>query len=456
MSVTGSDWRVHFNLPDQNGSMVAAGEFSIRDALLARVDALRTGHVATLSTFTFSGSSASAGAAGPILTAIDRALNTGATVRFIADSDVNIHSNFNGVHSLTSLAARPINPLILSRETNTALVMHHKFALFDYGPGQRWVFTGSANYTGGAGTFQWNVALEARNDVLYAAYAAEAAELLAGRFQGHPAKSHAHDKTTFFLTGSWSNGTARFSPPADSSSGGDNPVTDIRAAINGAAAEIVFALNKLTLPVIADALVQAADRGVLIHGSIPLSDAGPGGTSAAIYNQLNNPANYASTNRVHFVTPYSRADGSTLDAGEPDLVHAKYMVIDPWGERPIAILGSPNWTATALSNTNGNDENLLFIPHREISRMFYGQFRRMTGAFPHRSDFWCHFDRFTAAPRLTLWMTDTNIYRVEFATPSAGNPAWSTWIPAVTGHVGHLSFTASPDPSIWFRARREP
>lgn len=457
ISVTGSDWRIHFSLPDQSGSVVSPGEFAIREALLARIYALQSGQTGTLSTYTFSGNTASSGAAGPIITAITRALDTGATVRFIVDNAVNISSNFNGTNSLSSLAARPTNPLILSQETNTSVIMHNKFALFDLGPGNRWVFTGSWNYTGGASTFQWNIALEARNDALYAAYAAEASEMLAGRFHGDAAKSHAHDKVSFALEGSWSNGTARFSPPTNAAAGGDNPLTDIQAAISNASVEILFALNQVTLQTIANALTEAANRGISIHGVIPRSDADPGESSAAIYDFLNSPTNYTTTNRVHFLTPYSRADGSTLDAGEDDLVHAKYMVIDPWEARPLAILGSPNWTQQALVNTAGNDENLLIIRHRDIARMLYAHIQRMTGALTQRDDFWCSIAATSMSARLTVWMTDTNQYLIENASPVAPAPAWSTWQPTFTGRIGQLVFTNPPAASYeWYRVRRVP
>ena len=457
ITVTGSDWRVHFNLPDQNSSVVSGGEFAIRDALLARINDLRAGHTGTLSTYTFSGNTESSGAAGPILSAITRALNTGAVVRFIADDSVNITSNYNGTNSLSSLAARVTNPLVLVQETNTSLIMHNKFALFDQGPGNRWVFTGSWNYTGGASTFQWNVAVALRNDALYAAYASEAAEMLAGKFHGAPPKSRTHDKTSFSIAGSWSNALARFSPPPQSFAGGDHPMTDIQTAISNAQTEILFALNQITLQPAAQAIVDAANRGVLIHGVIPLSDAAPGESSSAIYSFLTNATNYSTTNRVNFITPYSKADSSATDTGQSDLVHAKYMVIDPWGDRPVTIMGSPNWTQQALTSTNGNDENILFIRHRDISRMFYAHFRMMTGAFATHTNFWCTTEPAAGGPRVNLWLTDTNRYTLESANAPGTNAIWSVWQPAITGRIGTVAFTnLSATTNQWFRSVRTP
>jgi phosphatidylserine/phosphatidylglycerophosphate/cardiolipin synthase-like enzyme len=458
ITVTGSDWQVHFNLPDQNFSVVSGSEFVIRDALLARINSLQSGQTGTLSTYTFSGNSASAGAAGPIISAITRALNTGAVVRFIADDDVSITNYFNATNSLASLAARATNPLVLVQETNTSLIMHNKFALFDQGPGNRWVFTGSWNYTGGASTIQWNVAVAVRNDALYAAFAREAAEMLAGRFHGAPPKSRSHDKASFSIEGSWSNGLARFSPPTQSFAGGDHPLTDILTAISNAESEIFFALNQITLQPAAQAMVNAANRGILIHGVIPLSDAAPGESSSAIYSFLTTATNYITTNRVTFITPYSKADSSATDTGQSDLVHAKYMVIDPWGARPVTIMGSPNWTQQALTSTNGNDENILFIRHRDMTRMFYAHFRLMTGALTNRNDFWCSVDPATGTPRVALWTTDTNRYTLEYTSlPRTTGTPWLVGSSIITGRIGQLSFTNIPGgTSVWFRSTRTP
>jgi len=112
-SITGTDWVVHFNLPDQNSSAAAKGEYDLRNALLARINQLQSGDEASLATYTFSGNSASAGAAGPILAAMSNALARGAAVRFAADKGINIDSNYWPGVSLSSLAARPGQALAL-------------------------------------------------------------------------------------------------------------------------------------------------------------------------------------------------------------------------------------------------------------------------------------------------------------------------------------------------------
>jgi phosphatidylserine/phosphatidylglycerophosphate/cardiolipin synthase-like enzyme len=453
VTVTGADWLVHFNLPDQNSSFgeVGVGEFEIRNALVARLNALQTGHVGTLATYTFSGSNLTTGAAGAILGAIEGALNRGATVRFVVDGGV-VLTQQNGTNTLSALAARPVNPLVLVQDDSSFGIMHDKLGLFDYGPTNRWVFIASWNFTGGASTFQWNIALEARNDALYAAYSNEFAELLAGRFHDHSAKSHAHDKTAFTLPGAWTNGFVRFAPFPSDTIGGDQAQTDITNAIAGAEQEIVFALNKLTRPLIVTQLVNAANRGVSIHGVMPQSDTGPGDDSSAMYTLLTNAASYTTTNVVHLLAAYSNAAHTGFDSGQVDLVHAKFMVIDPFGARPWLIHGSANWTDSALSSTNSNDENLIFAPHAEIARSFYACFKQITGVFTNRADFWVHVNPGSGV-NVDLWTTDADAFTLDQSTNLLA--AWTNWQPAVTGLIGRVRFTNDSDTALrLFRAHR--
>jgi phosphatidylserine/phosphatidylglycerophosphate/cardiolipin synthase-like enzyme len=452
-SVRTPDWAVHFNLPDQNpSSAIDPGEWAIRDALVARINALQAGHEACLATYTFDGSSDCCGAAGPILNAVSNALNRGATVRFVVDGNVSVGTPY-GANSLAALAARPGNALILVQDDSISGIMHDKLGIFDYGPGERWVFTASWNFTGGACTYQWNAALELRNDTLYAAYRAEFAELLAGRFHDHATKSHAHDGTPFVQAGSSGTGWVRFSPSPSSAAGGNNPLTDITNAIGRARQEIVFALNLCTRNTVRDQLIAAANRGVTVSGVFPSSELDPTDDTYPIYTALMNPANYTTTNRVRLYTAYAKADSSAFDTGQTNLVHAKWMVIDPYGDAPLLIHGSANWSASALTSTTSNDENTLFLPHRDIARVFYAHFKRITGAFSRRSDFWWDMAAGTAGGIETrLWKTDTNALVVQTAHAVAG-----PWADAWTNRTGVGASTvtnATDSPARFYRATR--
>ena len=328
--------------------------------------------------------------------------------------------------------------------------MHHKFGLFDYGSTNRRVFVGSWNFTSAASYQQWNIAIDVTSPALYSAFTNEARELMAGRFHYDSAKSHAHDGARFRLTGDWGENWVRFAPYPNGSDGGSNALTDITNCIAGAQSEIVFALNMLTRPAIASALVSAADRGVQIHGVIPKSDQWSEGS---VYSFLTNTTHYATTNRVQFETPYSKADGSAIDAGETDLVHSKWMAIDPWSERPMLIHGSANWTDAALASPSANDEYVLFLRHRDMTRMFYAQFKRMTGLWSQRDDFWCDIGWTRGTLETGLWMTDAQEYILQRAEALG---AWPSDGSSITGLVGRLSVSTNGlDSKMFYRALRK-
>ncbi len=56
--------------------------------------------------------------------------------------------------------------------------------------------------------------------------------------------------------------------------------------------------------------------------------------------------------------------------------------------QPVLIHGSANFSFSALQSENSNDENILFLRHRELARVLYGHFKRATGLWQRRDDFW--------------------------------------------------------------------
>ena len=427
-SVTGATWGVFFNCPDQTSavSSIAEDEFLLRDRWIARIDALKKGDWACLSTYTFSGPSLKVGAAGPMLVAVSNALARGASVGFVVDYGVNIASNFAAGCSLKSLSKRKTNPLRLSQSPKGG-IMHDKMGVFWYASQKRaWVLSGSWNFTGGASSQQWNVLVELQNNALATACSNELAQLLAGHFHADAAKSHAWDGATFTLESNRT-GRVRFAPYPSGLYGGDNALRDITNVIASAQSEIFFALNKLTRMDVANELVKACNRGVIVHGVIPLSDCGhAGGDSWDIARFLSSPTNYATPNRVRLYTAFATAAHDSRDAFNRDLVHTKYMVVDPRGKNPWVVQGSPNWTAAALVQTAANDENLQFIPHAAIARAFMDHFHRVcNGLAP-----WCELVGDASSPSglaLRFWTHETNrAVRVQSAA-SLSAPAWTTW-----------------------------
>jgi len=379
VSESGDGWTVHYNLPDSDTTYDTSrrtGEYALRELLLKRLGALRHGDEALLASFTFSGDSNCCGGAGPILDACEKALKRGARVGLVVGGGVSLTEDFGG-QSIARLAARSENPLRVSRDDAKERLMHHKLAVLAYGESDRRVITTSWNFTGGASSLQWNIALELMHAGVYDAYRAEMVELLAGAFHDHEQKSRDHDPTVFRLPGDWGPCEIRFGPFADPDrpSGRD----EILEVIRGAEAYLLIAIPRLTLREMPDALIAAADRGVRVEIVLPRADIKRGGASVRAARKLRRRSAYATDNRVRFVTARISADDPMKDRGQRDLVHVKYLVADPAGRRPIVVHGSANWTYSALVNPRGNDENIVVLRHEGIAQAFTRHYMRMTG-----------------------------------------------------------------------------
>ncbi len=446
-SFTGAGWAVRFNRPDQTTvySSVGMEEYVLREALLARIDALRSNDWGCLATYTFSGNTAELGAAGPILAAVSNALGRGARMGFVADYGVDITNNYGTGTSLTRLAARAGNALALSQAPSDGGIMHDKVGVFwQRGSTQGWVVAGSWNFTGGASSQQWNLMAEIQDNALAGAYSNEMREMLSGRFHGSAAKSHAHDGRRFRLAGMERDGWVRFGPHPDGAVGGSNALTDVVAAIDAATNEIVFALNKLTCPEVVAALIRACDRGVAVVGTIPKSDrAAPSGDSYASYRALVEPTNYATANRAWMLDAYTTEARATYDETNRDLTHAKCMAIDARGAAPLAILGSANWTASGLLATNQNDENVLFLPHGGIAAAVVAQFDAMTdGTVP-----WCRLrSQGASSPLLlTCWLPNTNGHELVAADRVSDVAVWTNGAQRLAATRGFQSIPLARD-----------
>jgi hypothetical protein len=385
--ITGADWRVTFNRPDQTTTLTSIGtnEFDIRDRFVACIEELQSGDAGYLATYTLTGSYAQNGAAGPILAAVSNALARGARLGFVAGGDVDLTEEFWPGCSLNSLSKRPGNALEVARAPAQG-IMHNKVGVFFYrGRGESRLLTASWNFTAWASSRQWNILTEFSNHDLACAYSNELRQMLNGYFHSNPDKSRVpQDKASFDTANTTAGGWVRFAPYPSGRTGGDNAETEITNRIAQARQSIWFALNKQTRAVVTDQLIAACDRGVEVHGVVPVSDrAKASNASFEQYQRMQAATNYATTNRIHLHEAYYKCTSATdFDTGLSDLVHCKYMVIDPFGPEPWVIHGSANWTWTALVTANtptSNDENLLFIPDGGVARAFLAQFAVMTG-----------------------------------------------------------------------------
>lgn len=214
-------------------------------------------------------------------------------------------------------------------------IMHHKFIVID----QAAVWTGSTNLTDNDIDRNDNDALLIRSTTMAAAYAAEHAELSAGRFGRSKDRSRAVSSDTLAATQGTIGLSTRFSPSQD-------PVPALVAAIDSAAASVRFATYSFTHPDIADALMRAHARGVTVTGIFDKSQA----SSSYSVDETLAQAGLA----VHLD---GNENASGFNGGK---LHHKLLIVDGGpGEGPATVAtGSTNWSRSAQQD---NDENSVMM-----------------------------------------------------------------------------------------------
>ena len=129
----------------------------------------------------------------------------------------------------------------------------------------------------------------------------------------------------------------------------DNCSAQLISHIDSAQDEIVIAIYSFTLDNVADALIRAKERGVLIR---------------VVFDNQQAANQYSEDERL-------------LDAGIPVLIksgsgymHNKFIVID----RKKVLSGSFNYSSNADTK---NDENLILIISEEIAKLYFDEFEEI-------------------------------------------------------------------------------
>ena len=194
------------------------------------------------------------------------------------------------------------------------------------------------------------------------------------------------------LTGEWRNG--------------DDLEQALIAQIESAEQELLVAVQELSLPAIADALVQASQNGVKVHVvlentySTPWTELHPTDLPAHGRQRLHQLQTLADRNRDGTLSAEERLHGDavailrrggvpTIDDTEDGsrgsgLMHHKFMVVD----RRRVVTGSANFTSSGLHGdagapqTRGNVNHLLSIDSAELAAVFREEFEQMWGDGP--------------------------------------------------------------------------
>ena len=221
-------------------------------------------------------------------------------------------------------------------DNDEGAITHDKYMIID----TTFVWTGSTNFTYNCFYLNNNNVIIIESADVAKAYLEDFSQMFSGRF---------HNQKT-------GDGAERF-PVADGSvevwfTPQDSPEEMFITKIGNAEQSIEFCIFAYTLDEIADAMISAKNRGVVVRG---IFDEGCISDSPTEYNRLHS----AGIDVVADPCPYA--------------FHHKFMVIDAAGDDPIVIAGSGNFS---YAGTNENDENFVVVHSASVAQAYRNEFLR--------------------------------------------------------------------------------
>jgi phosphatidylserine/phosphatidylglycerophosphate/cardiolipin synthase-like enzyme len=176
---------------------------------------------------------------------------------------------------------------------------------------------------------------------------------------------------------------------------GDDLEALILSAIQGAHREILVAVQELSLPRVAEALVEAHHRGLRVAVvlentySTPWSSLTPLDQAALEPHQRHRVAQLAALAQGDAVAILRRGGVPVIDdtadgSRGSGLMHHKFMVVD----RRVVVTGSANFSPSCIHGdadapeTRGNVNHLLRFESSELAALFAAEFARLWGDGP--------------------------------------------------------------------------
>lgn len=296
-----------------------------------------------------------------------RAHDRGVRVRMVGDAG---HLENEGY---AALRARHV-PIVAG---NGAHIMHDKFFVVD----GRFVFLGTANWSTTDLTQNSNNFAILDNPYIAADFTAEFEQMFAGNF--------GHSKVEIDNGRSYTIGDTEvevwFSPNEDA-------MGRMLELVDGAQESVRFTIFAFTKDQVGSALIRAQSRFAeadLAEGVSLSTDFHDRRSVAGVIDQsqLHSNGQYHEVYRLLAAGVPMHLDGDDASSQPGDYqagggrLHSKTMVIDAYGENPMVITGSFNWSASA---SQSNDEYLLVMHGERIARIYdryfdelYGNGRRM-------------------------------------------------------------------------------
>ncbi len=225
-------------------------------------------------------------------------------------------------------------------------LMHNKFAVID----EQWVWTGSWNLTDNGAYRNNNNAVLIASPALAKNYTAEFEEMFTGQFGPTSPADTPHPHVTITVEiGEGEEQQQRLVAVENYFAPEDGVAAEIIEEIEQAESRIRFMAFTFTSDLIADAMLERAQAGVVVQGVIESRNAG---------------GEYSEYGRLRI------AAHDVLPDGNPYIMHHKVIIVDD----ATVILGSYNLTASAETR---NDENLLIIHDAEVAALFVAEFGRV-------------------------------------------------------------------------------
>ncbi len=277
-----------------------------------------------------------------IYNALVNAYNRGIKIRWVTDYDKKNGNYYEDTAKLKQII-KTYNTDKQTDEKGRTALMHNKFFIFD----NKRVFTGSANITTtDLGGFNSNISVLIESEKVADIYKQEFEQMYKGKF--HKDKLSLN-KETVYLSPETSI-DVYFSPQ-------DKAITkQIIPLINKAEKYIYIPVFFITKKELVESLTNAHNRGVEIK---IINDATNAGTKHSIHKELRNAGIKVKTENY---------------AGK---IHSKTIIIDD----EISIIGSMNFSN---SGENRNDENILIIRDKEITKYLKEVFVHLWNKIPEK------------------------------------------------------------------------
>jgi len=282
-----------------------------------------------------------------IVAAINAAYDRGVQVRYITDDEGR------------NPALEYLNENIPVLYGNTEAIMHDKFIVIDADEEMNsWVITGSLNHTLANLGWDYNNMICIQDKSMALGFTLEFEEMWGS-------DGPMYDEANAKFGAEKTNDTPHkfrineipmevyFSPS-------DGTTSKIQSAIDNAEKDMEFGIMVFTENSMGNAIVDAQERGLDIHGIIDYVE------------YTGSEYEYLKENGVT-VRDYVNPDGSQWPDGP--VFHHKYAILDFMDnqEDAVAITGSHNWSASAESK---NDENTVIIYDANIANQFHQEFNQ--------------------------------------------------------------------------------